>query len=125
MYELKVISFFSSAHSLRGYKGKCESLHGHNWRVEVLVESKLLDKQGLVLDFKELKRLVNSVLSKLDHRNLNGLSFFKKHNPSSENIAYFIYKELCKKISRRGCRLKRVTVWEARDACASFFEEEK
>lgn len=123
MYELKVISFFSSAHYLRGYKGKCECLHGHNWKVEVTVESDLLNQQGLVLDFKELKKLLKKVLSQLDHKNLNQISFFKKNNPSSENIAYFIFKELNKKISKkRVCLLKKVTVWEAGDSCASYWE---
>jgi len=124
MYKLKVTSFFSSAHSLRGYKGKCESLHGHNWKVEVSVQKDTLNKEGLVIDFKELKALLKKVLTKLDHKNLNTLSFFKKHNPSSENIAYFIYKELKPQIAKRGCKLKEVIISETEDSCASFFEEE-
>ena len=124
MYKLKVTSFFSSAHSLRGYKGKCESLHGHNWKVEVSVQKDTLNKEGLVIDFKELKALLKKVLTKLDHKNLNTLSFFKKHNPSSENIAYFIYKELKSQIAKRGCKLKEVIISETEDSCASFFEEE-
>ena len=124
MYKLKVTSFFSSAHSLRGYKGKCESLHGHNWKVEIVVQKDTLSREGLVIDFKELKALLKKVLVKLDHKNLNTLSFFKKHNPSSENIAYFIYKELKSQIAKRGCKLKEVIVSETEDSCASFFEEE-
>ncbi|HEC69200.1 MAG TPA: 6-carboxytetrahydropterin synthase QueD [Candidatus Omnitrophica bacterium] len=123
MYKLKVTSFFSSAHSLRGYKGKCESLHGHNWKVEIVVQKDTLSREGLVIDFKELKALLKKVLVKLDHKNLNTLSFFKKHNPSSENIAYFIYKELKSQIAKRGCKLKEVIVSETEDSCASFFEE--
>ncbi|RLB33305.1 MAG: 6-carboxytetrahydropterin synthase QueD, partial [Deltaproteobacteria bacterium] len=64
------------------------------------------------------------VLAKLDHKNLNTLSFFKEHNPSSENIAYFIYKELKPQIAKRGCKLKEVIISETEDSCASFFEEE-
>jgi len=71
MYKIKVISNFSAAHSLREYKGKCESLHGHNWKVEVIISSRELDRAGMVIDFGELKIIVNRVLEKLDHKHLN------------------------------------------------------
>jgi len=123
MYELRVVSFFSGAHSLRGYKGKCEALHGHNWKIEVVVKSKQLGAEGLVLDFTELKAMLNSVLDKLDHKNLNRINFFSKINPSSENIARFIYKKLKPLIERKKSKLKKVTVWEQRDYSASYYEE--
>jgi len=122
MFELKVTSFFSAAHSLREYKGECESVHGHNFKVEVTVSSKTLNDQGLVIDFKDLKKIVNRVISCLDHKDLNAIDFFKVNNPSSENIAKFIYKGVSTKLGSR-CYLKRVTVFEQRDYSASYFEE--
>ena len=123
MYELRVVSFFSGAHFLRGYKGKCESLHGHNWKVELFVKNKYLNDTGLVIDFKELKTMLSSILDKLDHKNLNNVRFFKKKNPSSENIARFIYSELAPLVEKKKSKLLRVTVWEQRDSAASYFEE--
>ena len=116
MYSLKVEGSFSSAHNLRGYKGKCEDLHGHNWRVEITVKSATLDKIGMVLDFKYLKKKLNAVLDAMDHKYLNKLSFFKKVNPTSENIAGYIYKELIIQIPL----LERVTVWENSTSCATY-----
>ncbi|MFA4989020.1 MAG: 6-carboxytetrahydropterin synthase QueD, partial [Candidatus Omnitrophota bacterium] len=90
MYTLKVESSFSSAHNLRGYKGKCEELHGHNWRVEISVRSRDLDGTGMLLDFKYLKKKLNNVLDRMDHQYLNKLDHFKKVNPTSENIARYV-----------------------------------
>lgn len=118
MYEIKVILEFSAAHKLRGYKGKCENLHGHNWKVEISVSSEKLDKLGMIIDFKELRRKLNTVLEKLDHKNLNDLAYFKKVNPTSENIAKFIYD----RIKDKGLRIKAVVVWESDTACATYEE---
>ena len=122
MFELKVVSFFSAAHSLRQYQGKCESIHGHNWKVELRVRAARLDNRGLLLDFKELKNILNQVLEQLDHKDLNQIGFFKENNPSSENIALFIYRQVGPKI-KKNCSLEKVTVWEQRDSAASFYEE--
>jgi len=116
MYSLKVEGSFSSAHNLRGYKGKCEDLHGHNWRVEITVKSGELDKIGMVLDFKFLKKKLNACLERMDHKYLNKLDFFKKVNPTSENIAEYIYKKLKLKIPL----LDSVTVWENSTSCATY-----
>lgn len=126
MYEALIISDFSAAHMLRHYKGKCENIHGHNWKVEVLVSSENLDKLGMVVDFKELKKKVNAVLGKLDHKNLNDVPYFKKVNPTSENIAKYIYD----RVKGQGFRLrqgyggqarvKAVTVWESDTTCATY-----
>ncbi len=117
MYSIKIESYFSSAHFLRDYKGKCEELHGHNWKVEVNVEAKKLDKAGMVLDFKDLKMKLNAVLEKLDHKCLNNLAYFKKVNPTSENIAQYIYNSLKSEVKS----LKLVTVWESHNSCASYY----
>ena len=120
MFELTVISDFSAAHKLRGYTGKCENLHGHNWKVSVVVESKDLNRIGIVMDFKDIKKELNNVLEKLDHKDLNNLVFFKKINPSSENIASFIYSRISYKLKDKGVNVKKVSVWETDTSCASY-----
>ncbi len=116
MFELKVTGEFSAAHNLREYLGKCEGLHGHNWKVEVLVCGMKLDKKGILLDFKQIKSCLNKLLDELDHKYLNSLSYFKRINPSSENIAKFIYNNLSKQV----LGLKSVTVWES-DSCSATY----
>lgn len=135
MYKIKVESHFSSAHNLRGYKGKCEELHGHNWKVELVAQSSGLDKAGMVLDFKHLKKKLNTVLDKLDHKYLNEIPYFKKVNPvrkkhakriklsngvnpTSENIAKYIYDSLKGGIPG----ILAVTVWENESCCATYEE---
>ncbi|TAM39465.1 6-carboxytetrahydropterin synthase QueD [bacterium] len=118
MYKLKVEGNFSSAHNLRGYKGKCEDLHGHNWRVEITVRSADLDKIGMLQDFKYLKKELNAVLEELDHKYLNKLAQFKKINPTSENIAKYIYDQLKTGIPL----LNSVTVWENSTSSATYEE---
>lgn len=118
MYSLKVQGSFSSAHNLRGYKGKCEDLHGHNWRVEIIVKSTKLDKIGMVSDFKYLKKQLSAVLEEMDHKYLNKLAYFKRVNPTSENIAEYIYKKIQTKIPL----LNSVTVWENDTASATYEE---
>ncbi|PIQ88604.1 MAG: 6-carboxytetrahydropterin synthase QueD [Candidatus Omnitrophica bacterium CG11_big_fil_rev_8_21_14_0_20_42_13] len=122
MFEVKVISDFSAAHSLREYKGQCEELHGHNWKVEVSVSSLGLDKLGLVIDFRKLKRQLKPILNLLDHKHINKLSYFKKTNPSSENIAKFIYEKLASRIGTEFIMLK-VTVWENERSSATYYNE--
>lgn len=117
MYKIKIEADFSSAHNLRGYRGKCEELHGHNWKVEVVVLSAKLDKLGMVMDFKILKEKLYAELEKLDHKYLNNIAYFKKVNPTSENIAKYIYDNLKNKV--RGLRC--VTVWESERASATYY----
>ncbi|MBM3255615.1 MAG: 6-carboxytetrahydropterin synthase QueD [Candidatus Omnitrophica bacterium] len=118
MYKIKIEANFSSAHNLRGYRGRCEDLHGHNWRVELSLASLRLDKTGMVMDFKHLKKKLNAVLDKLDHKYLNDIAYFKRVNPTSENIAKLIYDSL--KSSVRG--ILSVTVWENETSCATYEE---
>jgi len=118
MYNIRVEANFSSAHNLRGYKGKCEELHGHNWKIEAVASKDKLGKTGMVLDFRYLKTKLNDVVERLDHKYLNNLACFKKVNPTSENIAKYIYDRLRPKIAG----LKSVTVWENNASCATYEE---
>jgi 6-pyruvoyltetrahydropterin/6-carboxytetrahydropterin synthase len=124
VYELKIKSDFSAAHNLRGYEGVCESLHGHNWYVEVFVKSPGLNDIGLVIDFKELKAHTKEVTFELDHKYLNDLDYFKKVNPSSENIAKYIFDELEKKIKTADVVLSKVSVYESLNSSATYYKEE-
>lgn len=120
IYELMVEDEFSSAHFLRGYLGKCENLHGHNWKVQVFIKSEKLNKIGLAYDFKKLKKILSETLDKLDHKFINNTPFFKKENPSSENIAKFIFSEILEKIETKTIRLSKVTVWESSNSNATY-----
>ncbi|MEE9436181.1 MAG: 6-carboxytetrahydropterin synthase QueD [Candidatus Adiutricales bacterium] len=120
MYELKVVTQFSAAHSLRNFHGKCEDLHGHNWKVEIYVVSEELDQAEIVMDFGELKDMAEEVLSGLDHKHLNELEFFQTYNPSSENIARFIYEGLVSIIDRPAVSVSRVSAWESDTSCATY-----
>ncbi|NWF98453.1 MAG: 6-carboxytetrahydropterin synthase QueD [Nitrospirae bacterium] len=123
MFELMIETHFSSAHQLRGYKGECENLHGHNWKVQVYVLAERLNDIDIAIDFRELKRMTNEVVSSLDHAYLNDIFPFTEKNPSSENIAKWIYDSLKKKINNENVTLTGVTVWESETASATYFEE--
>ncbi len=115
MFTATVMDGFSAAHSLRGYQGDCERLHGHNYRVEVAVTSLQLDATGIVMDFRDLKGILKEVLGGLDHQYLNDLEPFAAINPSAENIARFIYQSVSGRVLPP-VMLKEVTVWE-NDSC--------
>jgi 6-pyruvoyltetrahydropterin/6-carboxytetrahydropterin synthase len=123
MYELVVETNFSSAHQLRGYKGECEKLHGHNWKVQVHVVAEKLNELDMAIDFHELKDFVGEVIAPLDHGFLNDLFPFTEKNPSSENIAKWIFDSLKKKVNDNNLRLSAVTVWESETTSATYFEE--
>jgi len=122
MFELKIVSKFAAAHRLREIGGKCEDLHGHNWKVEAYVIGEELNSQGILVDFVVLKRYLKEILSKLDHKYLNEVDVFKDRNPSSENIAKFIFKSLQKRFEQTNIRVSRVNAWESDTSCASYFE---
>jgi len=122
MFELSIEQQFSAAHQLRGYKGKCESIHGHNWRVQVTVSSNKLNDIGIVIDFKELKEIVSEVISPLDHALLNDVFPFTEINPSSENIARWIFESMKKRLRKKGCNITSVTVWENETSSATYYE---
>jgi 6-pyruvoyltetrahydropterin/6-carboxytetrahydropterin synthase len=122
MFELMVETTFSAAHQLKGYKGKCERLHGHNWKVQVLVNAEGLNEIDIAIDFHELKRLTDEVVSNLDHTVLNEIFPFTEKNPSSENISKWIYDSLRKKINDGNIHLSAVTVWESETSSATYYE---
>ncbi|MBI4683264.1 MAG: 6-carboxytetrahydropterin synthase QueD [Nitrospirae bacterium] len=122
MFDLTTEAQFSAAHQLRGYKGKCEALHGHNWRVQVTISSDKLDDIGMVMDFHELKAITGEVISTLDHSFLNDVFPFTEINPSSENIAKWIYESIKKKLIKKMCEISSVTVWENETSSATFYE---
>ena len=122
MYEIKAVLEFSGAHRLRDYKGKCEDLHGHNWKIEAVVGGDNLDKAGMLIDFKKLKTELKRVLDILDHKHLNDLPYFKTLNPTSENIAKFIYDKLSAKHKAQSAKLIKITVWETATSAASYYK---
>jgi len=113
MYQVSVEHHFDAAHFLRGYRGKCEALHGHRFRVVVTVKASGVDDIGLAYDFVELKRHLGGILSRFDHTCLNDVPPFDKINPSSENIASTIYNELQPKLAGAPVSLACVEVWES------------
>ncbi len=121
-YELLIQDWFSAAHNLREYKGKCEKLHGHNWRVDLRLEGDRLDNTGMVLDFKEGKRILAEALEPFDHAYLNEVPPFDRLNPSSENLARVIAEAVAKRLPS-GVRLAGVTTWES-DCCAACYTPE-
>jgi len=120
MYELKTITQFGAAHQLRNYKGKCENLHGHNWKIEVYVKGEKLEEDGLLVDFNIIKDKTKEIIERFDHKFLNDLECFSEINPSSENIAKYIYEELEKEINNHKISVSKVTAWESDTACATY-----
>ena len=122
MYEVTVKTEFSAAHQLRGYDGKFENLHGHNWIAISTVQAKKLDSMGVGVDFVMLKDKMDDILSKLDYKNINDVPPFDKKNPSAENIAKWLYDKLSKAINTSAVRVTRVEVKEFEDCGAAYFE---
>jgi 6-pyruvoyltetrahydropterin/6-carboxytetrahydropterin synthase len=122
MYEVSVDETFSAGHALRGYKGKCENVHGHNYKVRVTLAGKELDNVGLLYDFVHLKQVIQGVIRSLDHRFLNEYAPFDTINPSAENIARYIYDETSKqmKTTPNGAGISSITVWETDVTAATY-----
>ncbi len=123
MYEVKITTQFAAAHQLRNFKGRCEQLHGHNWKVEVFVKGKELAEDGTLVDFHDVKEATKRATELLDHAFLNELDFFGEMNPSSENIARFIFLRVSEQLDNERIKVSRVTAWESDTACASYFED--
>ena len=122
MFEISVVMSFSAAHNLRDYKGKCEHLHGHNWQVEAVFGSETLGESSMVMDFKDAKKILKKELACFDHKYINDTEYFRKVNPTSENIAKFIYECLVEKVKRKKCSVMRVNVWETPGSKATYYE---
>ena len=121
MFEVTIEETFAAGHALRNYRGKCENVHGHNYRCQVTVEGADVDENGLLVDFVELKKVVHSVLDRLDHQWLNEFPPFDKINPSAENIAKFIFDEVNAGLGTRdSARLGQVRLWETDTAYAVY-----
>ncbi len=123
MFEVSVEESFAAGHALRGYQGKCENPHGHNYRVQVTLQGPELDSSGLLYDFVHLKQIIRSVLETLDHKFLNDQAPFDVLNPSAENIARHFYQEAARQLrpAQDGPRISRVTVWETDTAAATYW----
>jgi 6-pyruvoyltetrahydropterin/6-carboxytetrahydropterin synthase len=121
MFEVTIEETFAAGHALRNYKGKCENVHGHNYRCQVALEGAELDDIGLLVDFVELKRVVHGVLDRLDHQWLNEFPPFDVLNPSAENIARYIYQQVAEGLKvRTGVRISLVRLWETDTAHATY-----
>jgi 6-pyruvoyltetrahydropterin/6-carboxytetrahydropterin synthase len=120
MYEVTIKKSFSAAHLLKEIGGKCEELHGHNFLVEVSVMSESLNSEGLLIDFRVVKRWTDEVLEQLDHKYLNEIEYFKSINPSSEQLARFLYDRISEKSRQTNVTLSRVTVWESDNSRVSY-----
>lgn len=122
MYEVSVEETFAAAHNLREYKGKCEDLHGHNYKVRIVLAGKELDSTGLLYDFVHLKQVIRGVIQSLDHKYLNELVPFDKLNPSAENIARHIYNETARQLREtpNGAGVASITVWETETTAATY-----
>jgi len=123
MYEVKIVTQFAAAHRLENFNGKCESLHGHNWKVEVFLAGKDLDGTGLLMDFGLVKARTKEVLEEIDHKYLNELAAFQDRNPSSENLACYLYERLGAVFNYDGVKVRRVDVWESDTSCASYYQD--
>ena len=124
MFELKIVTRFAAAHQLKMVAEKCENLHGHNWKVEVRVAGKELNRAGVLVDFGELKKHVGQIMDTLDHRFLNEADFFSDDvPPSSENIALYIARQLENRIDGSGAKVTRVSAWESEDSCATYIPD--
>jgi len=120
MYRVSIERHFDAAHYLRNYQGKCENLHGHRYRVIAHVVSSELDTVGLAFDFTVLKKNVDEILDRYDHTCLNDIEPFDTVNPSSENIAAAVYRELSPKLSDSTASLESIEVWESPDSWVTY-----
>jgi 6-pyruvoyltetrahydropterin/6-carboxytetrahydropterin synthase len=123
MFEVTIEETFAAGHALRNYHGKCENVHGHNYRCQVTFEGEQLDDIGLLVDFVELKKVLHGVLDRMDHQWLNDFPPFDRINPSAENMAKFIYDEVRTGLrADSGARLARVRLWETDTSSATYKE---
>ena len=126
MFELKIKIDFPAGHNLVGYEGDCARPHGHNWELELFVRSRALDKVGMAVDFRLMKKAAKELVSRWDHQNLNELEEFRHLNPTAENLAKIAFERLSTQInapSDAGPWVDRVTVWENPRCSATYMGE--
>ncbi len=124
MYELKVITRFAAAHRLTMVGAKCENMHGHNWKIEVVLTGDRLNAAGVLMDFGDIKALLRDIIGRLDHQFLNELPIFAGGQPSSERIAAFVADQLQQALDVPNVHVSRVSAWESDDACATWVANE-
>jgi 6-pyruvoyltetrahydropterin/6-carboxytetrahydropterin synthase len=124
MYEVEVTTWFSAAHRLRDYHGKCEHLHGHNYRVRVAIRADRPGKGGMVIDFGDLKTAATGVIEKLDHGYLNEIPPFDQIEPSAENIARFVFDAIALELGDRAGLLFSVSIWESPSSRATYYRDD-
>jgi|SRR5690554_2144646 6-pyruvoyltetrahydropterin/6-carboxytetrahydropterin synthase len=122
MFRLKVTSSFSAAHKLEGYAGDCCNLHGHNWRVQVVIRCKEQDNIGLTIDFREVKTRLNRVISEVDHKYLNDLDCFQGKNPTSEELARHLFHRLVAVFEELSGEVDEVEIWESDSSSVVYSE---
>jgi 6-pyruvoyltetrahydropterin/6-carboxytetrahydropterin synthase len=121
MFEVAVEQTFAAGHALRNYKGKCENVHGHNFKVRVVMEGERLDETGLLVDFLDVKAAMQTIIDRLDHVFLNDVPPFDVKNPSAENIAEYFFTEMAKSLKSGGdVRMQEVKVWETDIQSATY-----
>ncbi len=120
-FAVSLVQEFAAAHWLNNYQGNCKNIHGHTWKVEVVISGKDLDEAGMLVDFRELKIVLASILETFDHTLLNEISPFDSINPTAEHIARYIYQEVAKAYPEQ--KIKLVKVWESPNTWASYEEE--
>ncbi|MDP9054876.1 MAG: 6-carboxytetrahydropterin synthase QueD [Acidobacteriota bacterium] len=121
MFEVQIEHSFSAGHALRHYKGKCENVHGHNYKVQVVLRGEKLDHAGLLVDFTDLKKLLRAISEPLDHVFLNDIEPFKTINPSAENIAWYICQKLQEGlVASNPVEVAEVKVWETDFQSATY-----
>ncbi len=122
MFEVSVDQTFAAGHALRNYKGRCENVHGHNFRVQVTIEGERLDDTGMLVDFLDVKKSMQDVIARLDHRFLNEVPPFDVKNPSAENIAEHFYETMSRDLDKNpvAIRIREVKVWETEIQSATY-----
>ena len=123
LYNLKIVTDFASAHTLRNYPGACSRMHGHNWKVELEIVANKLNELGIAIDFKAMKKSTNEVCDRLDHQYLNDIAPFDIINPTAENIAAYLYSEIGRLVNTDFVKVRAVTLWETERACVRYTEE--
>jgi 6-pyruvoyltetrahydropterin/6-carboxytetrahydropterin synthase len=103
---------------------KCENMHGHNWKIEVVITGDQLNASGVLMDFGEVKALLREIIDRVDHQFLNELPIFTGRQPSSERIAAFVADQLQQALDEPTVRVSRVSAWESDDACATYIPGE-